>query len=87
MWIIPLAVKVCSVLLVVRSGNYYLFESDSEEEEEEEEEKKEEKQPKKSAFQVCYTHTSNTLNFFREKENIIQQNRPLRQQESHIIQT
>ncbi|XP_046879747.1 piezo-type mechanosensitive ion channel component 2-like isoform X1 [Hypomesus transpacificus] len=39
---------------MVRSGNYYLFESDSEEEEEEEEEKKEEKQPKKSAFQFVY---------------------------------
>lgn len=39
--------------LVVRSGNYYLFETDSEEEEEEE--KKEEEEPrKKSAFQVLY---------------------------------
>lgn len=36
---------------VVRSGNYYLFETDSEEEEEEED-KKEEEPPKKSAFQV-----------------------------------
>ncbi|XP_042353330.1 LOW QUALITY PROTEIN: piezo-type mechanosensitive ion channel component 2 [Plectropomus leopardus] len=35
---------------MVRSGDYYLFETDSEEEEEEEE-KKEEDQPKKSAFQ------------------------------------
>ncbi|TSK16057.1 Piezo-type mechanosensitive ion channel component 2 [Bagarius yarrelli] len=35
---------------MVRSGNYYLFETDSEEEEEEEE-KKEEESPKKSAFQ------------------------------------
>ncbi|GAA6107095.1 piezo-type mechanosensitive ion channel component 2 isoform X4 [Tachysurus ichikawai] len=35
---------------MVRSGNYYLFETDSEEEEEEEE-KKEEDLPKKSAFQ------------------------------------
>lgn len=36
---------------MVRSGNYYLFETDSEEEEEEE--KKEEEEPrKKSAFQV-----------------------------------
>uniref|UniRef100_A0A8C3D851 Piezo type mechanosensitive ion channel component 2 n=1 Tax=Corvus moneduloides TaxID=1196302 RepID=A0A8C3D851_CORMO len=39
--------------LVVRSGNYYLFETDSEEEEEEE--KKEEEEPrKKSAFQFVY---------------------------------
>lgn len=39
--------------LVVRSGNYYLFETDSEEEEEED--KKEEEEPrKKSAFQVLY---------------------------------
>lgn len=46
---------------VVRSGNYYLFETDSEEEEEEEE-KKEEDLPKKSAFQVSYmTHFSNFL--------------------------
>ncbi|XP_034063652.1 piezo-type mechanosensitive ion channel component 2 isoform X3 [Gymnodraco acuticeps] len=35
---------------MVRSGDYYLFETDSEEEEEEEE-KKEDDQPKKSAFQ------------------------------------
>uniref|UniRef100_A0AAY4BJ86 Piezo-type mechanosensitive ion channel component n=1 Tax=Denticeps clupeoides TaxID=299321 RepID=A0AAY4BJ86_9TELE len=35
---------------MVRSGNYYLFETDSEEEEEEED-KKEEELPKKSAFQ------------------------------------
>ncbi|XP_058263845.1 piezo-type mechanosensitive ion channel component 2 isoform X1 [Hemibagrus wyckioides] len=38
---------------MVRSGNYYLFETDSEEEEEEEE-KKEEEPPKKSAFQFVY---------------------------------
>uniref|UniRef100_A0A8C8K7C7 Piezo-type mechanosensitive ion channel component n=1 Tax=Oncorhynchus tshawytscha TaxID=74940 RepID=A0A8C8K7C7_ONCTS len=36
---------------MVRSGNYYLFETDSEEEEEEED-KKEEEPPKKSAFQL-----------------------------------
>lgn len=36
---------------MVRSGDYYLFETDSEEEEEEEE-KKDEEPPKKSAFQV-----------------------------------
>ncbi|KAA8578105.1 hypothetical protein FQN60_002570, partial [Etheostoma spectabile] len=40
---------------MVRSGDYYLFETDSEEEEEkkeeEEEEKKEEELPDKSAFQ------------------------------------
>ena len=40
-----------SPLSVVRSGDYYLFETDSEEEEEEEE-KKEEEPPKKSAFMV-----------------------------------
>lgn len=40
---------------MVRSGNYYLFETDSEEEEEEE--KKEEEEPrKKSAFQVLYSN-------------------------------
>uniref|UniRef100_W5K166 Piezo type mechanosensitive ion channel component 2 n=1 Tax=Astyanax mexicanus TaxID=7994 RepID=W5K166_ASTMX len=38
------------LLSVVRSGDYYLFETDSEEEEEEEE-KKDEEPPKKSAFQ------------------------------------
>lgn len=39
---------------MVRSGDYYLFETDSEEEdEEEEEEKKDEELPKKSAFQVA----------------------------------
>ncbi|CAB1349719.1 unnamed protein product [Coregonus sp. 'balchen'] len=38
---------------MVRSGNYYLFETDSEEEEEEED-KKEEETPKKSAFQFVY---------------------------------
>lgn len=37
---------------MVRSGDYYLFETDSEEEEEEEEEKKDEEPAKKSAFQV-----------------------------------
>lgn len=37
--------------LVVRSGDYYLFETDSEEEEEEEE-KRDDEPPKKSAFQV-----------------------------------
>lgn len=36
---------------MVRSGEYYLFETDSEEEEEEEE-KKDDEPPKKSAFQV-----------------------------------
>ncbi|KAL6097437.1 uncharacterized protein ACO6RY_12985 [Pungitius sinensis] len=42
---------------MVRSGDYYLFETDSEEDEEEEEEekkKKEEKLPEKSAFQFVY---------------------------------
>ncbi|XP_035271932.1 piezo-type mechanosensitive ion channel component 2-like [Anguilla anguilla] len=38
---------------MVRSGDYYLFETDSEEEEEEED-KKEEELPKKSAFQFVY---------------------------------
>lgn len=36
---------------MVRSGDYYLFETDSEEEEEDEE-KKDDDSPKKSAFQV-----------------------------------
>lgn len=42
---------------VVRSGDYYLFETDSEEEEEEEkkqEEEKKEESPEKSAFQVSF---------------------------------
>lgn len=55
----------------MRSGNYYLFETDSEEEEEEEE-KKEEEPPKKSAFQVSHMihisciffNTVNTIWFF-----------------------
>ncbi|XP_065150860.2 piezo-type mechanosensitive ion channel component 2 [Paramisgurnus dabryanus] len=38
---------------MVRSGNYYLFETDSEEEEEEDD-KKDEEPPKKSAFQFVY---------------------------------
>jgi hypothetical protein len=38
--------------LVVRSGDYYLFETDSEEEEEEELKKEDEELPRKSAFQV-----------------------------------
>ncbi len=44
-------------LLVVRSGNYYLFETDSEEEEEDED-KKDEEPPKRSAFQVNIPQTS-----------------------------
>lgn len=39
---------------MVRSGDYYLFETDSEDEEEEEE-KKDDEPPKKSAFQVTLT--------------------------------
>lgn len=42
---------------VVRSGDYYLFETDSEEEEEEEE-KKDDEPPKKSAFQVTSSSSS-----------------------------
>ena len=38
---------------MVRSGDYYLFETDSEEEEEEED-KTEEDIPRKSAFQVSF---------------------------------
>lgn len=38
---------------MVRSGDYYLFETDSEEEEEDEE-KKDDDSPKKSAFQVKF---------------------------------
>uniref|UniRef100_A0A8C9X3Z8 Piezo type mechanosensitive ion channel component 2 n=1 Tax=Sander lucioperca TaxID=283035 RepID=A0A8C9X3Z8_SANLU len=47
--------KACRGLswFMVRSGDYYLFETDSEEEEEEEE-KKDEEQPKNSAFQFLY---------------------------------
>lgn len=37
---------------MVRSGDYYLFETDSEEEEEEELKKEDEELPRKSAFQV-----------------------------------
>lgn len=37
---------------MVRSGDYYLFETDSEEEEEEEFKKEEEEPPRRSAFQV-----------------------------------
>lgn len=42
---------------MVRSGDYYLFETDSEEEEEEEE-KKDEEPPKRSAFQVTPSRVS-----------------------------
>lgn len=50
-------VSVCLFASVVRSGDYYLFETDSEEEEEEEKKQEEEKKmeeelPEKSAFQV-----------------------------------
>lgn len=38
---------------MVRSGDYYLFETDSEEEEEDDE-KKDDDSPKKSAFQVRF---------------------------------
>lgn len=37
---------------MVRSGDYYLFETDSEEEEEEELKKEDEEPPRRSAFQV-----------------------------------
>lgn len=50
MWL-NVTVLCFSALSVVRSGDYYLFETDSEEEEEEEE-KKEDDPQKKSAFQV-----------------------------------
>uniref|UniRef100_A0AAZ3R3X8 Piezo-type mechanosensitive ion channel component n=1 Tax=Oncorhynchus tshawytscha TaxID=74940 RepID=A0AAZ3R3X8_ONCTS len=39
---------------MVRSGDYYLFETDSEEEEEEEEKREDQELPKKSAFQFFY---------------------------------
>ncbi|XP_060233165.1 piezo-type mechanosensitive ion channel component 2 isoform X4 [Meriones unguiculatus] len=39
---------------MVRSGDYYLFETDSEEEEEEEVKKEDEEPPRKSAFQFVY---------------------------------
>uniref|UniRef100_A0A8C5KKR2 Piezo-type mechanosensitive ion channel component 2 n=1 Tax=Jaculus jaculus TaxID=51337 RepID=A0A8C5KKR2_JACJA len=39
---------------MVRSGDYYLFETDSEEEEEEEPKKEDEEPPRKSAFQFVY---------------------------------
>uniref|UniRef100_A0A673GY89 Piezo-type mechanosensitive ion channel component 2-like n=1 Tax=Sinocyclocheilus rhinocerous TaxID=307959 RepID=A0A673GY89_9TELE len=42
-----------SKVKMVRSGNYYLFETDSEEEEEDED-KKDEEPPKRSAFQFVY---------------------------------
>uniref|UniRef100_A0A6Q2X838 Piezo-type mechanosensitive ion channel component n=1 Tax=Esox lucius TaxID=8010 RepID=A0A6Q2X838_ESOLU len=51
-----------AALSVVRSGNYYLFETDSEEEEEEED-KKEAEQPKKSAFQVHWNRVFNIVKF------------------------
>uniref|UniRef100_A0AAR2KUQ8 Piezo-type mechanosensitive ion channel component n=1 Tax=Pygocentrus nattereri TaxID=42514 RepID=A0AAR2KUQ8_PYGNA len=48
---------------LVRSGNYYLFETDSEEEEEEDD-KKEEEPPKRSAFQVSHMTHSTFVTFF-----------------------
>uniref|UniRef100_A0A8C9TX84 Piezo type mechanosensitive ion channel component 2 n=1 Tax=Scleropages formosus TaxID=113540 RepID=A0A8C9TX84_SCLFO len=55
-------VTICVTLCpsVVRSGDYYLFETDSEDEEEEEDEKKQEAPPKKSAFQVRWTDKNGT---------------------------
>uniref|UniRef100_A0A9J7X3X7 Piezo-type mechanosensitive ion channel component n=1 Tax=Cyprinus carpio carpio TaxID=630221 RepID=A0A9J7X3X7_CYPCA len=52
-------VLICDMLslVVVRSGHYYLFETDSEEEEEDED-KKDEEPPKRSAFQVNIPETS-----------------------------
>lgn len=55
----PSVWPVC-LSLVVRSGDYYLFETDSEEEDEEEkkeDEEKEEELPEKSAFQVSVSMT------------------------------
>lgn len=46
-------VRVIFSCLVVRSGDYYLFETDSEEEIEEEV-KEDEEQPQKSGFQVMF---------------------------------
>uniref|UniRef100_A0A3P8WGM9 Piezo type mechanosensitive ion channel component 2 n=1 Tax=Cynoglossus semilaevis TaxID=244447 RepID=A0A3P8WGM9_CYNSE len=48
---------------MVRSGDYYLFETDSEEEEEEED-KKEEEPPRKSAFQQAMLGLNNDILFF-----------------------
>uniref|UniRef100_A0A8C9RYN6 Piezo type mechanosensitive ion channel component 2 n=1 Tax=Scleropages formosus TaxID=113540 RepID=A0A8C9RYN6_SCLFO len=46
---------------LVRSGDYYLFETDSEDEEEEEDEKKQEAPPKKSAFQKAIRKFASAL--------------------------
>lgn len=54
---------------MVRSGNYYLFETDSEEEEEEED-KNEEEQPKKSTFQVRSNVGNNPFTTVLHCENI-----------------
>uniref|UniRef100_A0A4X2LB83 Piezo-type mechanosensitive ion channel component n=1 Tax=Vombatus ursinus TaxID=29139 RepID=A0A4X2LB83_VOMUR len=61
-----------SQILASRSGDYYLFETDSEEEEEEEE-KKEEEPPRKSAFQKHYRYLLNNLKllYFILPDNII----------------
>lgn len=49
---------------MVRSGDYYLFETDSEEEEDEEDQKEEEL-PKKSAFQVSRRQNRQSQTRFR----------------------
>lgn len=51
LWCALLNIPLYTPPSVVRSGDYYLFETDSEEEEEDEE-KKDDDSPKKSAFQV-----------------------------------
>lgn len=48
---------------MVRSGDYYLFETDSEEEEEDDE-KKDDDSPKKSAFQVNAKLSFHTISIF-----------------------
>ncbi|XP_078071856.1 piezo-type mechanosensitive ion channel component 2 isoform X1 [Mustelus asterias] len=54
---------------MVRSGDYYLFETDSEEENEEEIKEEEEEQPKKSGFQFIYqTWMKDSKSVLKERE-------------------
>uniref|UniRef100_A0A3Q1EK08 Piezo-type mechanosensitive ion channel component 2-like n=1 Tax=Acanthochromis polyacanthus TaxID=80966 RepID=A0A3Q1EK08_9TELE len=66
---------------MVRSGDYYLFETDSEEEEEEkreEDEKKEEELPEKSAFQFVYhawiTDSRTAMRAHRNQKKLLKKN-------------
>ncbi|XP_043944909.1 piezo-type mechanosensitive ion channel component 2-like [Protopterus annectens] len=72
---------------MIRSGSYYLFETDSEDEEEEEHEEKKENEPtqKKTAFQLAYeawmTSSKAALKVRRKEETIIKKEQKKQEKE------